>query len=142
MKILVTVISVFLIQSLAHACPGGDLLQVVAQDGTVIANYKINGPQAGFQLARNKSFVVTSFAELGINNKVTNLCLNRSCTKLKSFDNAEVQVKYDEVLTGKSGVTVIEDVSIGKDVNVAKGEPYPVQKGLQEELKVIECSKR
>lgn len=146
--ITLSLVAGLFISSLASACPGGNLIQVIDTDTAgnklVIANYNIS---TGDIIFLNDSYRIVS---VKVNRKTTDLCQNGDCTKLIDFKNKDIRVTYEDLAPEgeeepRSSV-VIKGVSVGGNVAVAKGIPraVPAEKEAKDILgqTLFKCSKK
>lgn len=131
--------------SLASACPGGNLMQVIDtdEDGNkmVIANYNIS---TGEREAMNRSFRIVS-----ITSGKKSMCATADCSKLLEFKNKNLKITFENLAPegdedAKSSVT-IKGISIGGTVAVAKGMPQmgkPVDTKDVAGQTIYTCSKK
>lgn len=111
--------------SLASACPGGNIMQVIDTDTEgnqlVIANYSL---LTGEILELNKSYRIVSVKE---NRKKTSLCNKADCSQLIDFDNKNIKVTFENLAPEgdeeAQDSVVIKGISIGGTVAVAKEMP-------------------
>lgn len=124
-KKLALIASLLSFHSIAQACPGGDLLKIVASDGTLIASYDIRN---GKQVASNRTFKILSVLDWERGSEISDnfmrpLCKARDCSELQDFDKTDIQVIFVDSLTGQKAAIIINNVAIGHDVPIAKCRP-------------------
>lgn len=137
--------------SLASACPGGNLLQIIDTDEAgnqmVIANYNIS---TGERLLMNKSFRIVSMTS-----GRKSVCTNADCSQLQDMTNKNIKVVIENMAPegdedAKSSIT-IKGISIGGSVPVAKGMPPVMGRRIVEKVEmtkdvlgqaIYKCSKK
>lgn len=144
--------------SIATACPGGDLIQVidssykVSRKGedirvvrTIVAEINIS---TGELTANSKApYKVTSIrtVESAYGEGNIDLCKTRNCSELISFRNQIITVSYENKKTREEQkAIVLHNVSVGADVPIAKGMPRPGQMNLKDSTgkTIFACSKK
>lgn len=140
--VIIAFLTTVLMSTLAQACPGGNLLQVMTEDdGVVVATYNI---YSGELLAQNELFRIISIniydqanEELG-----KSVCVgeNGACTKLSDIENKDIIVKHQTYSQGHllTGYRVIENANVGPHVVTTRG----MAKGMLDLLTPIGCAKK
>ncbi len=129
-----TLITAMFSASLASACLGGNLIQIIDtdEDGNkmIIANYDIS---TGDRLQMNRSFRIVS-----ITSGKKTVCATADCSKLQEMKNKNIKVTIEKYSPegdedAKSTIT-IKDVSVGGKIPVAKGMPLMIQSTTAKKL--------
>jgi hypothetical protein len=150
-KLLLLSVFTLLSASLASACPGGNLIQVIDtdEDGNkmVIANYDIS---TGDRVQMNRSFRIVA-----ITSGKKSVCATADCSKLQEIKNKNIKVTFENFSPegdeeAISSVT-IKGISVGESVPVAKEIPQmikppavreqPISKDVSGET-IYPCSKK
>lgn len=117
-KALILASGIIMSSSLAMACLGGNLLQIIDSATTsAVATYDI---RTGDMVARSRSFDVLKVQVAG--KKKTNLCVDSQCDELQDIREAtDIVVTYRHQMSNERKSVTIKNVVIGSTASTARG---------------------
>lgn len=147
-NLLLPVLALMLSSSLASACIGGGMIQVIDKDDagveTVVANYDNH---TGKMTSRNRSIQITSVKINRIKN--SNLCVDAGCSQLKEVENKNIKFSYEN-MEGVENSVVIRNVTISANAPRPRGmlpsDATPKDSGddvqVSDNLQILPCSQK